>query len=159
PTALSRAWRSLPLRSRSNAPIQPQRRKMTRQASSHWPPTAVPDRVIAAPSTRRPAPMRLAFVADPLAAFKIYKDTTYAIMREAAARKHDLYAMQQEDLAWREGAVVGRAQRLHMTSGQDQWYELEDVPLTPLRDFDAVLMRKDPPFDMEYIYSTYLLEA
>src|SRR5258705_6728655 len=99
--------------------------------------------------------MRLAFVADPLAEFKIYKDTTYAIMREAAVRKHDLYVMQQEDLAWREGAVTGRTRRLHMSADKDVWYELEKPQVTPLKDFDALLMRKDPPFDMEYVYSTY----
>ena len=102
--------------------------------------------------------MKLAFVVDPLDDFKIYKDTTFAIMREAAARGHQLHAMQQEDLAWRNGTVAGYAGRLHLTGEQEPWYRLDAASETPLERFDAVLMRKDPPFDMEYVYSTYLLE-
>ena len=103
--------------------------------------------------------MKLAFIVDPLASFQTYKDTTFAIMREAAARGHDLYAMEQHDLLWRAGTVFGSAQRLHLTSAKDPWYRVEPATETPLARFDAVLMRKDPPFDMEYVYSTYLLEA
>ena len=103
--------------------------------------------------------MKLAFIVDPLASFQTYKDTTFAIMREAAARGHDLHAMEQHDLLWRAGTVFGSAQRLHLTSGKDPWYRVEPATETPLARFDAVLMRKDPPFDMEYVYSTYLLEA
>jgi len=103
--------------------------------------------------------MKIAFIVDPLDDFKLYKDTTYAIMREAAARGHTLYAMEQEDLLWRTGTVYGCASRLHLTGTEDShWYELEPAAETPLERFDAVLMRKDPPFDMEYVYSTYLLE-
>jgi len=102
--------------------------------------------------------MKLAFVVDPLDSFKIYKDTTFAIMREAAARRHELYALEQEDLAWSGGSVQGSARRLHLTGEKPHWYRAEAPAAMPLRKFDAVLMRKDPPFDMEYVYSTYLLE-
>ena len=103
--------------------------------------------------------MKLAFIVDPLDEFKIYKDSTYAIIREAAQRGHELYAMQQEHLAWRGGDVVGYAGRLHLTGEKaTPWYRLEARADTPLSAYDAVLMRKDPPFDMEYVYSTYLLE-
>jgi glutathione synthase len=102
--------------------------------------------------------MKLAFVVDPLDSFKVYKDTTFAIMREAAARGHALYAMEQEDLALRGGTVHGGARRIHLTGEKSRWYRAEEAAAVPLRDFDAVLMRKDPPFDMEYVYSTYLLE-
>ena len=102
--------------------------------------------------------MKLAFIVDPLDSFKIYKDTTFAIMREAAARGHELYVMQQEDLLWRAGVVSGNASRLHLTGDAEQWYRIEDAAEIPLQRFDALLMRKDPPFDMEYVYSTYLLE-
>jgi glutathione synthase len=102
--------------------------------------------------------MKLAFVVDPLDSFKIYKDTTFAIMREAAARGHALYAMEQEDLALRGGTVHGSARRIHLTGDKSRWYRAEEPAAVPLADFDAVLMRKDPPFDMEYVYSTYLLE-
>ncbi len=102
--------------------------------------------------------MKIAFIVDPLDSFKIYKDTTFAIMREAAARGHKLYVMQQEDLRWRGGVVSGGACSLELTGDQAQWYRLGDAVATPLQNFGAVLMRKDPPFDMEYVYSTYLLE-
>jgi glutathione synthase len=103
--------------------------------------------------------MKLAFIVDPLDEFKLYKDTTYAMMREAAQRSYELYALHQHDLAWHKGAVSGYAARLHLTGEEkDAWYLLEPQVETPLTAFDAVLMRKDPPFDMEYVYSTYLLE-
>lgn len=102
--------------------------------------------------------MKLAFIVDPLDEFKLEKDTTYAIMREAAAKGHALYAMQQGDLAWHRNAVTGNAARLHLTGERQAWYRLDAAEETPLERFDAVLMRKDPPFDMEYVYSTYLLE-
>lgn len=102
--------------------------------------------------------MQIAFIVDPLDEFKTYKDSTFAMMREAAARGHELYALQQEDLFWRAGVVTGLATRLHLTGDPDAWYRSDPVQAVPLKNFDAVLMRKDPPFDMEYVYSTYLLE-
>jgi glutathione synthase len=104
--------------------------------------------------------MKLAFIVDPLDEFKIYKDTTFAIMREAAHRGHELYSMHQHDLAWHKGKVTGYAGRLHLTGKEDEttWYLLEAPEERLLTEYDAVLMRKDPPFDMEYVYSTYLLE-
>jgi glutathione synthase len=102
--------------------------------------------------------MKLAFVVDPLDSFKIYKDTTFAIMREAAARGHALHVMEQDDLLWRDATVYGRARRLELTGEKPRWYRTGEAALAPLKGFDAVLMRKDPPFDMEYVYSTYLLE-
>lgn len=110
--------------------------------------------------------MKIAFIVDPLDEFNLKKDSTYAIMREAAARGHQLFAMQQDDLAWHKQTVTGRASRLHLTEATNaattaatpSWYRLDAAADTPLEQFDAVLMRKDPPFDMEYVYSTYLLE-
>jgi glutathione synthase len=103
--------------------------------------------------------VKLAFIVDPLDEFKIYKDTTYAIMREAAARGHELYALHQGDLAWTQSGVTGYASRLHLTGEKtDAWYLLEPPSEKPLTAYDTVLMRKDPPFDLEYVYSTYLLE-
>src|SRR3989344_9029158 len=66
--------------------------------------------------------------------------------------------MQQEDLAWHKQAVTGNAARLHLTGDTLHWYRLDACSESPLEQFDAVLIRKDPPFDMEYVYSTYLLE-
>ena len=103
--------------------------------------------------------MKLAFIVDPLDEFKIYKDTTYAIMREAAHRGHELYAMEQGDLAWHKGTVTANAARLHLVTDQtERWYRTDAPAEFALTAFDVVLMRKDPPFDMEYVYSTYLLE-
>ena len=102
--------------------------------------------------------MKLAFILDPLDSLKTYKDTSVAIMREAASRGHRLFSIMQEDLVWRPGAVTCFARDLVLTGDKYQWYEAGEPQETALGDFDAVLMRKDPPFDMEYVYSTYLLE-
>jgi glutathione synthase len=80
------------------------------------------------------------------------------MMREAHARGHELHVMEQQDLLWRGNAVSGSCRRLHLTGDDHAWYHTGDAVDTPLQRFDAVLMRKDPPFDMEYVYSTYLLE-
>ena len=101
--------------------------------------------------------MKLLFVADPLAGFKTYKDSTYAMMREAARRGHALFAMVAEDLAWRDGRVSGRCQAIRMTGGEP-WFEAGEATWRELADFDAVLMRKDPPFDQGYLTATWLLE-
>lgn len=105
--------------------------------------------------------MNLLFVADPLAQFKIYKDSTYAMMREAARRGHVLFAMVAEDLAWREGRVMGRCFQVTLPSlqkGGADWYVAGEYTWRDLAGFDAVLMRKDPPFDQGYLTATWLLE-
>jgi len=102
--------------------------------------------------------MKIAFVADPLSSFKIHKDSTYAMMVEGAKRGHDLYFVPQEGLMWRGGRVIGEMSRLTLTGGKDPWYLTAPPKETPLAEFDVVLMRKDPPFDTEYVASTWLLE-
>jgi glutathione synthase len=103
--------------------------------------------------------MKIAFIVDPLDEFKLYKDSTYAMMREAAQRGHELHAFHPEDLAWLKGAVSAYSARIHLTGSEDDaWYRHETHAQVPLTGFDAVVMRKDPPFDMEYVYATYLLE-
>jgi glutathione synthase len=102
--------------------------------------------------------MKLAFVADPLPSFKIHKDSTYAMMVEAAKRGHELYFMLQEGLMWKGGRVIGETSRLALTGDKDPWYRIASPKETPLAEFGAVLMRKDPPFDTEYVASTWLLE-
>jgi len=102
--------------------------------------------------------MKLAIVLDPLDTLKTYKDSTFAMMREAARRGHELHVLMQQDVVLRDGRVLGFAQPLTLTGMSDAWYEAGRAEEVPLNRFDAVLMRKDPPFDMEYIYSTYLLE-
>ena len=107
--------------------------------------------------------MHLLFVADPLESFKIYKDTTFAMMREAQARVHLLSACEPGDIMWQRGAPVTASARAITLTGQPQdWFTA--VQSTPdargqaLKDFDAVVMRKDPPFDSEFFYATHLLE-
>ncbi len=103
--------------------------------------------------------MKIAFIVDPLDSFKLEKDSTYAMMREAAHRGHELFALEPADLAWHKQSVIGHTSRLHLTGETGgAWYRRDAARDTALEQFDAVLMRKDPPFDMEYVYSTYLLE-
>jgi glutathione synthase len=102
--------------------------------------------------------MKFAFILDPLDSIKPYKDSSFAMMREAAARAHVLYVMEQQDIVLQLGRVLGHARKLTLTGNEDDWYRAGEIEVMPLERFDAVLMRKDPPFDMEYIYSTYLLE-
>src|SRR5712691_8544515 len=102
--------------------------------------------------------MKLAFILDPLDSIKPYKDSSFAMMREAAARGHMLYFMEQQDMVLQLGRVLGHARKLTLTGDEDDWYRAGEIEVMPLERFDVVLMRKDPPFDMEYIYSTYLLE-
>ncbi len=102
--------------------------------------------------------MNLLFVADPLESFKPYKDSTFAMMREAASRGHGLWACEPAHLHWQRGAPVrARVQGLRLTGALDDWFEATDAESRALADFDAVLMRKDPPFDSEYFYATHLL--
>ena len=102
--------------------------------------------------------MKIAFILDPLDSIKTYKDSSFAMMWEAASRGHTLASLQQEDLVWRDGRVVGYARDLALTSDDKHWYRAGERKAVGLETFDAIMMRKDPPFDMEYIYSTYLLE-
>ncbi|HSY26421.1 MAG TPA: glutathione synthase, partial [Burkholderiaceae bacterium] len=102
--------------------------------------------------------MRIAFLADPLSGFKIYKDSTFAMMAEAHKRGHTVYAFEQKDMAIQSGAVTANVARIVLTGDAQDWYRAEPAQAMGLHEFDAVILRKDPPFDMEYIYATYLLE-
>jgi glutathione synthase len=103
--------------------------------------------------------MRLLFVADPLEDFKTYKDSTFAMMREAQRRDHAILACETRDLAWQRGGRVSAYMRdITLTGDGDEWF-VERPPLEQaLADVDAVVMRKDPPFDSEYFYATHLLQ-
>ncbi len=103
--------------------------------------------------------MNILFVADPLEHFKIYKDTTFAMMRELQRRGHRIAACEPQQLSWMRGGLVQADVRaIALTGEAAQWYKIDSEQRTPLKDFGAVLMRKDPPFDAEYIYATHLLE-
>jgi glutathione synthase len=104
--------------------------------------------------------MSLLFVADPLESFKTYKDTTFAMMREAARRGHELWVCEAGDLVWRKGArvVARRARAITLTGDAERWFDVVGERELALADTHAVLMRKDPPFDSEYFYATHLLQ-
>ena len=103
--------------------------------------------------------MDVAFILDPLPALKAYKDSSIAMMRALQRRGHRVFAMEQGGLSWHAGVTRGAARPLTLADDDHDWYRAGEPNVRPLRDFTAVIMRKDPPFDMEYVYSTYLLEA
>ncbi|CAM2182465.1 Glutathione synthetase [Paraburkholderia sacchari] len=106
--------------------------------------------------------MDILFIADPLERFKIYKDSTYAMMAEAAKRGHTLFACEPRHLAWVNGQVEADVRRFEIVGDTADLHRETWFKATPderaLTGFDAVIMRKDPPFDMEYVTSTWLLE-
>jgi glutathione synthase len=103
--------------------------------------------------------MNLLFVADPLEVFKTYKDTTFSMMREAQRRGHQVAACEPRHLVWESGSHVSASVRvIRLTGDEHDWFEVDASHTVALKDFDAVLMRKDPPFDSEYFYATHLLE-
>ncbi len=102
--------------------------------------------------------MDLLFVVDPLDTFKIYKETTFAMMREAQRRGHAIWACEVADLSWQSGHKVRAvSQHIRLTGEPDTWYQIVAQQTRELREFDRVLMRKDPPFDSEFFYATHLL--
>jgi glutathione synthase len=103
--------------------------------------------------------LSLLFIVDPLESLKAYKDSSVAMMREAARRGHDVWTCLQPSLRWRDGKVTASAQLLVLADDDHAWYSVREHAAHDLASFDAVLMRKDPPFDSEYLYSTHLLEA
>ena len=103
--------------------------------------------------------MNLLFVADRLDSFKIYKDTTFAMMRAAQARHHTLAVCEPQHISWERGALVqAEVSVIELTGESPAWYKIEHATVRCLRDFDAIVMRKDPPFDSEFFYATHLLE-
>ena len=106
--------------------------------------------------------MQLLFIADPLASFKTAKDSTFAMMREAAARGHTLMACEPKDVRWQRGEpVMAFVRDIELTGDAQRWFRAaQQAPherAQPLRDVGAVIMRKDPPFDSEFFYATHLL--
>ncbi len=103
--------------------------------------------------------MQVLVVADPLYSFKIYKDTTFAMMRELQRRGHTVAACEPAHLQWEGGQpVTALVRHIELTGDEENWYRVTWQGRMALRDFGAVLMRKDPPFDSEYFYATHLLE-
>ena len=103
--------------------------------------------------------MRILFIVDPLASLKATKDSSVAMMRAAQARGHEVWAATVETLAWAsDTGVQADAVRLQLADDDACWYSEEAHATLRLADVDAVLMRKDPPFDIEYVTATWLLE-
>ena len=103
--------------------------------------------------------MDLLFVIDAPASLKAYKDTSVAMMRAAQKRGHAIWVCGQEGLHWLKGGVGAAAQRISLTDNDEDWYRPHETAARALKDFSATLMRKDPPFDLEYVTSTWLLSA
>lgn len=105
--------------------------------------------------------MDILFIADPLAGFKTYKDTTYAMMREAARRGHRLFHTLSAEMSVQNGIVYAAAAPFEFLGAKDDhdhaWFEAGSPVQTALTEFGAVIMRTDPPFDMQYLYATQLL--
>lgn len=103
--------------------------------------------------------MNLLFIADPLESFKIQKDTTLSMMRAAQEAGHSLWFCQSRNVLWREDVVVADCQPLTVKSSSETWFELGELESRALKSFSAVLMRTDPPFDIEYLNTTWMLSA
>ena len=102
--------------------------------------------------------MNILFIVDPLASFKIKKDTSFAMMREAQKRGYHVSACEVPHIQWQRGECVkAQVQDLQLTGAASAWYEVTAERQAWLKDFDAIIMRKDPPFDSEYFYATHLL--
>ena len=101
---------------------------------------------------------RLAVVMDPIEDIKFAKDSTLAMLLAAQARGYELTYLTLADLHLRDGVALGRGRALQVHADANHWFDLAEPVVEPLGQFDVILMRKDPPFDVEFIYATYILE-
>ncbi len=101
---------------------------------------------------------RLGIVMDPIESISVYKDSSFAMLLAAQARGWSLYYMQPGDLYVNDGRALASTQRISVTDDTEHWVDYTGSETLPLGSLDAILMRKDPPFDMEYIYATYILQ-
>ncbi|GLS83096.1 glutathione synthase [Paraferrimonas haliotis] len=102
--------------------------------------------------------LKLGIVMDPISSINIKKDSSFAMLLEAQRRGYQLFYMEMQDLHLRDGQTYATMKPLSVKQDPQDWYHLEDTVSQPLAELDAVLMRKDPPFDTEFVYATYLLE-
>lgn len=102
--------------------------------------------------------IKLGVVMDPISAIHIKKDTTFAMLLEAQRRGWEIYYMEMQDLFLEQGRVSARMRRLTVQEDVQHWFDFGVEQTQALQQLDVILMRKDPPFDMQYIYATYLLE-
>ena len=110
------------------------------------------------PAEKQTGPVQTGVVMDPIAGIATYKDSTFAMLLEAQRRGHDLWYMEPRDLTVDGGTAFGRMARLEVRDNRDDWFTLGEAVNKELAELDILLMRKDPPFDMDYIYTTYILD-
>ena len=102
--------------------------------------------------------LKIGIVMDPIHSITPYKDSSLAMLLEAERRNAEIHYFEQKDLSLVSGKALGQSTLLHVRDDNDDWFELGEQQKIELGDLDAILMRKDPPFDMEYIYTTYVLD-
>ena len=102
--------------------------------------------------------LRIAILMDPIEQINIKKDSSFAMLLEAQSRGHELFYLQQRDLILKDSNVLAHASPLEVFNNEDKWFQLGPQSTMTAATFDVLLMRKDPPFDMEFIYSTYMLQ-
>ena len=100
--------------------------------------------------------LKVGVVMDPIENINVAKDSSLAMMLEAQSRGHELYYMQMDDLYLLDGQARASASRVSVFDDASHWYDIEKTSDIALADLDVILMRKDPPFDTEYIYATYM---
>ena len=100
----------------------------------------------------------LAVLMDDISSIKPIKDSSFAMMLEAQKRGWEIFTFDTPDMFYEDGIVFANARKTLVRDSEQDWYECEDIKALPLNSIDIVFMRKDPPFDMDYIYATYLLE-
>ena len=103
-------------------------------------------------------PIRLGVLMDDISSIKPHKDSTFAMMLEAQARHWEIYTFDSSDMYYSDGKVIADSRKTLVNDSKSDWHSREDAQPFSLSSLDAVFMRKDPPFDMDYIYATYLLE-
>ncbi|MCO4810057.1 MAG: glutathione synthase [Gammaproteobacteria bacterium] len=103
-------------------------------------------------------PLKIGIVMDPIGSITPYKDSSLAMLLEAERRNAEIHYFEQKDVRLLSGKALGRSTLLHVRDNHDDWYEFGDRQEIELGELDAILMRKDPPFDMEYVYTTYILD-
>lgn len=97
-------------------------------------------------------------VMDPIAGIKTYKDSTFAMLLEAQSRGHEIWYMEPSDLTIRDGLALGRMRPLSVRDNRNDWFTAGEQENLELATLDILLMRKDPPFNMDYVYTTYVLD-
>ena len=102
--------------------------------------------------------MKIGIIMDPIDEIDVDTDTTFALMLEAQEREYEIFYIEPSGVWLQDNLIWGRMSAIEVTDDEEDWYELDEEIVQPLTELDVVLMRKDPPFDMDYIYLTYLLE-